>query len=125
MEEQEKVQSDLHIDKIKKFLEKCPLLKDGKINVDYLKDDIGSYSIDRTPTNPLIKKFTSGGGKYQITFDFCVNAPIDSNVINNLANSRFCEDFMKWIKEQNSKKNLPEIDGAFSIECTSPRIYFK
>lgn len=105
---------------IKEYIETCPLLNGDKINVDYLKDDIYSYSIDRTPTEPLIKKFIGGGGKYQITFDFTVTAPISSRVVTNLANSKFGEDFIEWIKNQNALKNFPKIDGAFSIECTSP-----
>ncbi len=106
---------------IKEFIETCHLLKGDKINVDYLKDDIYSYSIDRTPVQPEIKPFVDGnGGKYQIAFDFTVTAPISSRVVTNLANSKFGEDFMEWIKTQNRIKNLPKINGAFSIKCTSP-----
>lgn len=106
---------------IKEFIETCPLLNKGKINVDYLKDEMYSYSIDRTPTKPEVKTFIDGrGGKYQISFDFSVTAPISSEVVTNLANSKFGEDFMKWIERQNRLKNFPEIEGAFSIKCTSP-----
>ena len=106
---------------IKEYIESCHLLEGDKINVDYLKDEIYSYSIDRTPTNSLIKKFNDGlGGLYQISFDFTVTAPISKKVVTNLANSKFGEDFIEWIKTQNRLKNFPEINGAFSIECTSP-----
>lgn len=110
---------------IKEFIETCPLLKGGKINVDYLKDKPQSYSIDRTPVQPDVKKFTDGiGGKYQIAFDFTVTVPISSQSIVNLANSKFCEDFMEWIETQNRIKNFPKIKGAFSIKCTSARVCF-
>ncbi len=106
---------------IKEFIETCPLLEGDKINVDYLKDDIYSYSIDKTPVQPKIKRFVDGcGGKKQIAFDFSVTAPISSQVIVNLANSKFGEEFMDWIEEQDKVKNFPKISGAFSIECTSP-----
>lgn len=106
---------------IKDWIEKCNLLEGNKINVDYLKDDIFSYSIDRIPSNPYIKKFVDGtGGLKQITFDFTVQAPLSSNAIDNLINSKFCEDFMDWIEKQNRLKIFPDIDGAFKIECTSP-----
>lgn len=109
---------------IKEFIETCPLLKDGKINVDYLDDEIDSYSLDQTPVVPCLKKFTDGGGgQYQIAFDFTVQAPISSRAIDNLVNSKFCEDFQYWILEQNRKKNLPKIKNAFSIECMTPRLY--
>ena len=109
---------------IKEWIEICPLLKGDKINVDYLNDDIDSYSIDQTPVNPVVQLFTDGGGIMQIAFDFTVTAPISSQAIVNLMNSKFCEDFQKWIKKQNILKNFPQIKGAFSIKCTSPRIYF-
>lgn len=106
---------------IKEYIETCPLLEGDKINVDYLKDDVYSYSIDRTPSSPLIRGFVDGtGGKKQITFDFSVVAPISSRAITNLENSKFGEDFIKWIEAQNKLRNFPKIDGAFKIECTSP-----
>ena len=109
---------------IKEFIEICPLLNGGKINVDYLKDKPQSYSIDRTPVKPDVSNFKDGnGGKRQIAFDFTVTAPISSQAIINLANSKFCEDFMKWVEIQNRTKSFPDIEGAFSIKCTSPRIY--
>lgn len=105
---------------IKEYIETCPLLDGNKINVDYLKDEVYSYSIDRSPTQPVIQKFVDGGGKKQITFDFTVTAPISSRVVTNLANSKFGEDFIEWIEMQNNNKNFPKINGAFKIECTSP-----
>lgn len=107
--------------KIKEWMEKCPYLNNGKINVDYLKDKPQSYSIDRTPTQPEVYNFVDGsGGKRQISFDFTVTAPLSSQAIVNLANSKFCEDFMEWVSIQNRAKNFPDIKGAFSIKCTSP-----
>lgn len=105
---------------IKEYIETCPLLENEKINVDYLKDDIYSYSIDRTPTQPTINKFVGGGSKKQITFDFSVTLPLSSEAFENLINSQFGEDFVKWIETQNKKHILPNIEGAFKIECTSP-----
>ncbi len=109
------------MEKIKEFIETCPLLEGGKINVDYLEDDVYSYSIDKTPVQPQVKKFVDGmGGKYQIAFDFTVVLPLSPVQTDNLINSQFGEDYMDWIEEQNNLRNLPDIDGAFSIECTSP-----
>lgn len=106
---------------IKEWIETCPLLKGGKIAVDYLDEEIDSYSIDRTPTQPETNNFVDGrGGKRQIAFDFSVTAPLSSQTIVNLSNSKFCEDFMEWISTQNRLKNFPKINGAFSIKCTSP-----
>lgn len=116
MEEEQKSYMQL----IKEWIEKCPLLNNGKINVDYLKDDINNYSIDKTPVNPILKTYSDGGTLRQITLDFSVQAPLSSQSIVNLANSKFCEDFMDWIEEQNKINKLPKIPGITQIRCTSP-----
>lgn len=106
---------------IKEWIEQCPYLNNGKLNVDYLGDKVYSYSIDKTPTQPRTQKFVDGfGGEYQITFDFTIQLPLSPAIIDNLTNSQFGEDFIEWVETQNRLRNLPEIDGAFSIECTSP-----
>lgn len=112
------VENKSKLEKIKEFIATCPLLSGGKINLDYLEDEIDSYSIDKTPSNPILKPYTDGGGIYQITFDFVVAAPYSK--IENLTNSKFFEDFSGWIREQDKKGILPNIDGAQHIKCTSP-----
>lgn len=108
------------IELIKEFIETCPLLNNGKINVDYLKDKIGSYSIDQVPVNPIVKRYSDGGTLKQIAFDFSVQAPISSQAIINLANSKFCEDFTSWIELQDKNSNYPDIENVISISCTTP-----
>lgn len=107
-----------NIELIKEYLETCSLLNDGTIHVDYLNEDIDSYSIDETPSNPILKLYTDGGSLRQILFDFVVTEPFSK--IENLKNSKFFEDFSKWIEIENRKGNLPNIEGAQYIKCTSP-----
>lgn len=103
------------MEKIKEFIEKCPLLKGGKVNVDYLKAKLYSYSIDETPTTTIIQKFADGGCKKRINFDFSVQAPF--NALENIKNSKFCDDYTQWFEEQNRNYNLPDIEGAEEIGC--------
>ena len=100
---------------IKEFIETCPLLKSGKVNVDYIKDKPQSYSIDETPVDPVLQNFIDGGRRLQIQFDFSVQA--NFSVLENIKNSKFCDDFTDWIYEQNKKENLPKIDGVVWIKC--------
>ena len=100
---------------IKEFIETCPYLKKGKVNVDYLKDKPLSYSIDETPVDPVLINFPDGGRRLQIQFDFSIQA--NFSVLENIKNSKFCDDFTDWIYEQNKKENLPKIDGAVWIKC--------
>lgn len=111
---------------IKEFIETCPYLnsKKSKVNVDYLKNEEYSYSIDSRPITPIFKKFSDGGSIKQIAFDFSITLPLTGIALYTLINSKFCDDFMEWIETQNNKRNLPKISGVRSIECTSPRICF-
>ena len=103
------------IELIKEFIETCPLLKNGKVNVDYIKDKPQSYSIDETPSTTVLKEYRDGGTQNQILFDFSIQA--NFSVLENIKNSKFCDDFTKWIKEQNKIENLPKIDGICWIKC--------
>ena len=103
------------IELIKEFIETCPLLKNGKVNVDYIKDKPQSYSIDETPVDPVLINFPDGGRRLQIQFDFSIQA--NFSVLENIKNSKFCDDFTDWIYEQNKQENLPKIDGAVWIKC--------
>lgn len=104
------------MDLIRKFIETCPLLKNGKVNVDYIKDKPQSYSVDETPATTVLKEYRDGGTQNQILFDFSIQA--NFSVLENIKNSKFCDVFFKWIKEQNKVGNLPEIDGICWIKCT-------
>ena len=100
---------------IKEFIETCPLLKNGKVNVDYIKDKPQSYSIDETPVDPILQNFADGGRRLQIQFDFSIQASFSA--LENIGNSKFCDDLTDWIYEQNKKENLPKIEGAVWIKC--------
>lgn len=100
---------------IKEFIETCPYLKKGKVNVDYIKDKPQSYSIDETPVDPVLQNFLDGGRRLQIQFDFSIQS--NFSVLENIKNSKFCDDFTDWIYEQNKQENLPKIEGAVWIKC--------
>ena len=100
---------------IGKFIETCPLLNKGKVNLDYIKEKPQSYSIDEIPVEPVLNEFRDGGRRLQIQFDFSIQA--NFSILENIKNSKFCDDFMKWIYEQDNKGNLPKIDGIDWIKC--------
>ena len=101
---------------IKEFIETCPCLKKGKVNVDYIKDNPQSYSIDETPVDPILRNYSDGGRRLQIQFDFSIQA--NFSVLENIKNSKFCDDFTSWIYKQNKINNLPKIDNICWIICT-------
>ena len=100
---------------IGKFIETCPLLNKGKVNLDYIKEKPQSYSIDEIPVEPVLNYFRDGDRRLQIQFDFSIQA--NFSILENIKNSKFCDDFMKWIYEQDKNDNLPKIDGICWIKC--------
>ena len=80
------------MEKIKEFIEACPYLKNGKVNVDYIKDKPQSYSVDETPATTILKEYKDGGTQNQILFDFSIQA--DFSILENINNSKFCDDFI-------------------------------
>lgn len=100
---------------IKEFIETCPYLKKGKVNVDYIRDNPQSYSIDETPVEPVLVNFRDGGRRLQIQFDFSIQA--NFSILENIKNSKFCDDFTDWIYEQDKTGNLPKIDNICWIKC--------
>lgn len=112
--------SNYEMEAIRNWINGFEILDGKKINVDYLKENIYEYSIDRTPSSLWIKKFVDGsGGLRQVTFDFSVSLPLSSQAMDNLVNSQFCDDFVDIVDNKNRNKDLPLIEGAFKIECTS------
>lgn len=100
---------------IKEFIETCPLLNKGKVNLDYIKEKPQSYSIDETPVEPVLNYFRDGGRRLQVQFDFSIQS--NFSVLENIKNSKFCDDFCDWIDKQNKIDNLPKINEVCWIKC--------
>ena len=96
---------------VKKYIEACPLITKGKINVNYLGEKSVKYSIDNVPAKPIVKQYTDGGTLRQYLFVFASREAYDENALENMNTAKFFEDFEAWIEEQNTKKNYPKIDN--------------
>lgn len=115
------------MNEIREYIEKCPLFKGGKINVNYLGSKPLSFSIDAVPANPVIKEYADGGRLCQRLFVIASRELYTKKVSENAKVSRFYEDFAAWIDEQNKKGNLPPLPpplSAQSIEVLSDDYLF-
>ena len=91
-------EGDYEMSAIREWINEFPILSDTIINVDYLKEDIYQYSIDRTPSALWVKKFIDGtGGLRQVTFDFSISLPLSSTALDNLLNNGLIE-FVEYLK---------------------------
>lgn len=100
------------IESIRNFIMTCPLLADGRLNVDYLGFEPTEYSIDGTPVEPVIKRYVDGGTVRQYNFVFASVEVYGQDTLNNMANSGFYEDFANWLEACSKEGTLPEMDSG-------------
>lgn len=91
--------------------------KNYQINANMLSNDINNYSLDKIPTSSQVEKWVTGLEIHRDVFSFKSRNAYSQDVINNLSNIGFFEQFESIIKSNNKKGVLPEIEGIESIEC--------
>ena len=96
------------IDSVRSFILTCPLLSDGRVNVDYIGTDMG-YSVDPLPCDPIIQRYMDGGAKKQFQFAFTSQEEYDQDARINIENSGFFQSFEEWLEQQSFNDNLPEL----------------
>lgn len=103
------------IDSIREFILTCPFLQDGRVNVDYIGEEMG-YSIDPLPCDPIVQRYTDGGAKKQFQFAFTSQEEYDQDARINIENSGFFQAFDEWLEEQSFKGNFPDLeDGKLPV----------
>lgn len=90
---------------------------DYLINVDFLDNDINSYSIDKIPTNTTEEKWIIPTTLKQDIYSFRSRFKYTSSQAEQLKNIGFFEKFEEKIEDNNRNNILPEIEGVENIEC--------
>lgn len=90
---------------------------DYQINTNMLSNDINNYSIDKIPTETTVERWITGDEIHRDVYSFRSRMAYSQDVINNLSNIGFFEDFESKIYSNNKMGILPEIDGIQEIKC--------
>lgn len=102
-------------DKIIEFFLKCPLIDDkSPISADYIGDEIGTYSVDGSPSETILKTYVDGSTERQLIFDFTSRESVEA--YNNEKNITFYEKLAEWIETQNNEGVLPELSYPLIAE---------
>ena len=91
--------------------------KNYQINANMLSNDINNYSLHKIPTSSQVERWVTGLEIHRDVFSFKSRNAYSQDVINNLSNIGFFEQFESIIKSNNKKGVLPDIKGIESIEC--------
>ncbi len=105
------------IENIRDYIMKCPFLDElASVNVDFLPDDATTYSIEQTPSEPIIKRYLDGTTDRQLTFVFACRLFYSDERINNINNSGFFEKFQEWLFDNSDNGILPEMEDGLIPE---------
>ncbi len=85
------------IEAVRKYLEGCPLLNGGKLNVDFLPEEAATYSVDVVPVKPVVKAYLDGSSKRQFLFVFATRAYYGDHIRQQLDNLCLFEAFEEWV----------------------------
>lgn len=96
------------ISRIRDWIAKCPYLEEFReLFVDYLPEDADAYSIEVTPSEPIVQRYINGDTLRRKQFSFCSRIVYDG--LDNLDASEFFEDFQNWLESCTEKGDLPEL----------------
>ena len=91
--------------------------ENSNINVDFLSNKPIEYVIEPIPIEPILRQYADGSSLRQFVFQFGSREYFGADVIQNMKNTEFYEDFSELIEDNNRKGVLPKINGIQSIEC--------
>jgi len=115
------------IEAVRKYLGTCPLLKEGRLNVDFLPPEASSYCVDVVPVKPVVKDYLDGSSKRQFLFTFATRAYYGPDYRQQLDNLCLFEQFGEWIERQSRKRSFPELGPgrrAEKLEVTTSGYVF-
>lgn len=116
------------IEAVRDFLKECPLLTEGKLNVDFLPTEAATYSVDVTPVTPVLKNYIDGSSLRQFAFVFATRTYYGDFIRQQLDNLCFFEEFAEWLEAQSSARHFPNLgDGRIGrkLEVTTSGYVFK
>lgn len=110
------------IEALHAYINQYEPLKDGRINVDFLPEDAGSYSLDVVPCQEWVKRYVNGSGVKQFLFNLSSREALDETLRQQMDNLGFYEDFAAWLTRQTLAGELPDLGPgrkAQKLETTS------
>lgn len=103
------------IECIRNYIMTCPYLEElSKINIDFLPENPATYSIEQTPSEPIIRKYLDGTTDRQVTFVFACRMLYSDELVNNINNSGFFEKFQDWLFDNSEEGILPKLEEGLT-----------
>lgn len=94
----------------------CPLLSEGRLNLDYLGADTVEYVVENVPCDPILTQYTDGGTLRQFLFLFGSREAYGADTLQNIANSRFYEQLAQWLETNSDHRILPALPSPLEAQ---------
>lgn len=94
---------------VRRWLKEYPGLS-GRLDVDFLGEDVDTYSLDTIPSEEIIKRYVDGSVIKQFQFAVSSRRFYEQNINQNIDNLRFFEELTAWIEAKTQRRQLPEMD---------------
>lgn len=109
------------VESLREWFAECPLLDGENINYNFLDLSPVSFTIDDTPTQPIVKRYIDGSSLRQYEFILASSEYYSRDVIESMKASGFYEDLSAWVEERNNNGMYPVIEEGTvqEIECTT------
>lgn len=109
------------------WLAECPFataLNDGDVafSIDYLGAGEHQFSLESTPTAPILEKYIRGSLRAK-NYVLASRMSYTQDQVQQAANSSFWDNFADWVEEQSLAGRLPKLGGdktAEAVVCLSP-----
>lgn len=96
------------ISEIRKWLRTCPLIdQNDRFNVNYLDAEPVAFSIEETPNSPIIRRYMDGSSIREKIWVLAAVQDYSPDILSQIANSGFWEEFSDWVEQQNRERNFP------------------
>lgn len=82
-----------------------------RLDVDFLSEDVETYSIDTIPCEEVLKRYRDGSTQKQFQFAISSRREYEQNIKQNVSNLKFFEDLTAWIEKKVKARDLPAMDG--------------
>lgn len=98
------------IESLYEYFNACPLLQDGKLNVNFLPADQREYTIDVTPIAEIVKRYIDGSSIRQYAFIIASRTFYSPDVSEALVNCGLFEELADWMVQQTQNGMLPAME---------------
>ena len=112
-----------NLEAVRNWLRTCPLLKEGRLGVDFLPEDAQTCSVDSVPGPETVKRYLDGSAVKQVDFVLASRVFYGDQITQNTDNLEWYEAFSDWVRGQNRRpKRLPQLSAgrtARAVEVTT------